>query len=67
MESIDFVELVNQQPWLSTTKLVIKLDMLFGKLGKSGLVALNLDIAQVKDTITGLVIAIFLSALGYFI
>jgi succinyl-CoA synthetase beta subunit len=30
-------------------KLVVKPDMLFGKRGKSGLVALNLDIAQVKE------------------
>ena len=40
---------MNQQPWLSSTKLVVKPDMLFGKRGKSGLVALNLDIAQVKE------------------
>lgn len=45
----DFAELVNQHPWLSTTKLVVKPDMLFGKRGKSGLVALNLDVAQVKE------------------
>jgi ATP citrate (pro-S)-lyase len=43
------LELANQQPWLSTTKLVIKPDMLFAKIGKSGLVDLNLDIAQVKE------------------
>ncbi|KAL5204630.1 hypothetical protein ABZP36_009501 [Zizania latifolia] len=45
----DFAELVNQQPWLSTMKLVVKPDMLFGKRGKSDLLALNLDIAQVKE------------------
>ncbi|XP_057721747.1 ATP-citrate synthase alpha chain protein 2 [Arachis stenosperma] len=48
-ESTDFTELTNQHPWLSSTKLVVKPDMLFGKRGKSGLVALNLDIAQVAD------------------
>ncbi|OIV95316.1 hypothetical protein TanjilG_07472 [Lupinus angustifolius] len=48
-ESTDFVELTNQYPWVSTTKLVVKPDMLFGKRGKSGLVALNLDIAQVAQ------------------
>uniref|UniRef100_A0A0E0RC63 ATP citrate synthase n=1 Tax=Oryza rufipogon TaxID=4529 RepID=A0A0E0RC63_ORYRU len=48
-QSTDFTELVNQRPWLSTMKLVVKPDMLFGKRGKSGLVALNLDIAQVKE------------------
>lgn len=30
-------------------KLVVKPDMLFGKRGKSGLVALNLDIAEVAE------------------
>lgn len=46
-QSTDFTELTNKEPWLSSTKLVVKPDMLFGKRGKSGLVALNLDIAQV--------------------
>lgn len=45
-ESTDFNELVNKEPWLSSTKLVVKPDMLFGKRGKSGLVALNLDLSQ---------------------
>ncbi|GMN44105.1 hypothetical protein TIFTF001_013308 [Ficus carica] len=48
-EGTDFAELTNQQPWLSSTRLVVKPDMLFGKRGKSGLVALNLDLAQVAD------------------
>lgn len=48
-ESTDFAELTNQHPWLSSTKLVVKPDMLFGKRGKSGLVALNLDVAQVAE------------------
>ncbi|XP_038885164.1 ATP-citrate synthase alpha chain protein 1 [Benincasa hispida] len=46
-ESTDFNELVEREPWLSSSKLVVKPDMLFGKRGKSGLVALNLDLAQV--------------------
>lgn len=46
-ESTDFNELADREPWLSSTKLVVKPDMLFGKRGKSGLVALNLDSAQV--------------------
>ncbi|XP_051146131.1 ATP-citrate synthase alpha chain protein 1 [Andrographis paniculata] len=46
-ESTDFNELVNKEPWLSSTRLVVKPDMLFGKRGKSGLVALNLDLAGV--------------------
>lgn len=40
-------ELVEKEPWVSSKKLAVKLDMLFGKRGKSGLVALNLDLAQV--------------------
>ncbi|XP_058194022.1 ATP-citrate synthase alpha chain protein 1-like isoform X2 [Rhododendron vialii] len=46
-ESTDVNELVKKEPWLSSEKLVVKPDMLFGKRGKSGLVALNLDLAQV--------------------
>ncbi|CAL5396112.1 unnamed protein product [Camellia sinensis] len=46
-ESTDVNELVEKEPWLSSEKLVVKPDMLFGKRGKSGLVALNLDLAQV--------------------
>ena len=46
-ETTDFTELTNKEPWLSSTKLVVKPDMLFGKRGKSGLVALNLDLAAV--------------------
>lgn len=46
-ESTDFNEIVDKEPWLSSTKLVVKPDMLFGKRGKSGLVALNLDLAGV--------------------
>ncbi|KAG6527522.1 hypothetical protein ZIOFF_009633 [Zingiber officinale] len=45
-EETDFNELANVEPWLSSEKLVVKPDMLFGKRGKSGLVALNLDLAQ---------------------
>ncbi|MCL7041632.1 hypothetical protein MKW94_026753, partial [Papaver nudicaule] len=48
-EKTDFTELTNTEPWLSSTKLVVKPDMLFGKRGKSGLVALNLDLAQVAQ------------------
>lgn len=48
-ESTDLNELVANEPWLSSEKLVVKPDMLFGKRGKSGLVALNLDFAQVAD------------------
>ncbi|GKC92157.1 ATP-citrate synthase alpha chain protein 2, partial [Tanacetum coccineum] len=46
-ESTDLNELIEKEPWLSSSKLVVKPDMLFGKRGKSGLVALNLELAQV--------------------
>ncbi|MCO5608175.1 hypothetical protein L7F22_062381 [Adiantum nelumboides] len=46
-QSTNFDELLEREPWLSTTKLVVKPDMLFGKRGKSGLVALNLDLTGV--------------------
>lgn len=52
-ESTDFTELTNKEPWLSSAKLVVKPDMLFGKRGKSGLVALNLDLAQVAQFVKG--------------
>lgn len=48
-ESTDFNKLVEQEPWLTSTRLVVKPDMLFGKRGKSGLVALNLDLAGVES------------------
>ncbi|CAA0814123.1 ATP-citrate synthase alpha chain protein 1 [Striga hermonthica] len=48
-ESTNFEELVDKEAWISSTKLVVKPDMLFGKRGKSGLVALNLDLAGVAS------------------
>nr|GMC92317.1 ATP-citrate synthase alpha chain protein 2 [Ipomoea batatas] len=48
-KSTDFVELTNKEPWLLSTKLVVKPDMLFGKCGKNGLVALKLDLAEVAE------------------
>lgn len=41
----NFAELVAQHPWMKTTKLVVKPDMLFGKRGKHDLVGLNLEAA----------------------
>jgi hypothetical protein len=35
-QSTDWVALLAANPWLSTTKLVVKPDMLFGKRGKNG-------------------------------
>lgn len=48
-KSTDFNELANNETWLNSTRLVVKPDMLFGKRGKSGLVALNLDLAGVES------------------
>ena len=44
----NFVELLDANPWLKSTKLVVKPDMLFGKRGKHDLVGLNLDFAGVE-------------------
>jgi ATP citrate (pro-S)-lyase len=51
-QSTDLTLLLDLHPWLSSMKLVVKPDMLFGKRGKSGLVALNLDFAQVVDFVS---------------
>ncbi|KAI4373837.1 hypothetical protein MLD38_011909 [Melastoma candidum] len=48
-QDTDFTALLEREPWLSSGKLVVKPDMLFGKRGKSGLVALDLDFAQVSS------------------
>ena len=50
-QSTDFTELVDQNRWLSQSKLVVKPDMLFGKRGKHDLVGLNLSISEVEDFI----------------
>ncbi|KAK8670926.1 hypothetical protein V6N13_037538 [Hibiscus sabdariffa] len=50
-ESTDFTELLEKESWLSQRRLVVKPDMLFGKRGKSGLVALNLDFAGAVEFI----------------
>ncbi|KAL2652981.1 hypothetical protein R1flu_021109 [Riccia fluitans] len=47
-EKTDFTALADAEPWLNTSRLVVKPDMLFGKRGKSGLVALNLDLSGVE-------------------
>lgn len=40
-------DLLNANPWLASTKLVVKPDMLFGQRGKNDLVGLNMDFSQV--------------------
>jgi ATP citrate (pro-S)-lyase len=43
-----YASLASSQPWLLTTKLVVKPDMLFGKRGKNNLVLLNADFAAAQ-------------------
>lgn len=68
-ESTDFNELAEKEPWLNSSKLVVKPDMLFGKRGKSGLVALNLDLSQVatfvKERLGKEVIQIFADLVSF--
>ncbi|KAG2495981.1 hypothetical protein HYH03_005908 [Edaphochlamys debaryana] len=45
-------DLLNANPWLASTKLVVKPDMLFGQRGKNDLVGLNLDFNQAIDFAT---------------
>ncbi|KAG2430958.1 hypothetical protein HXX76_009925 [Chlamydomonas incerta] len=45
-------DLLNANPWLADTKLVVKPDMLFGQRGKNDLVGLNLDFGQAIDFAT---------------
>ena len=50
-QATDFAELVNERPWLKTTQLVVKPDMLFGKRGKNDLLALNVNISDAESFI----------------
>ncbi|GMH38494.1 hypothetical protein BSKO_06378 [Bryopsis sp. KO-2023] len=47
----DFAALVEENPWLKSTKLVVKPDMLFGQRGKHNLVGLDLTIAEAEQFI----------------
>ena len=47
----DFAELLDANPWMRETKLVVKPDMLFGKRGKHDLVGLKLSVSEVEDFI----------------
>lgn len=44
----NFADLLDANPWMKATKLVVKPDMLFGKRGKNDLVGLNLDATDVE-------------------
>ena len=44
----NFVEFLDANPWMRTTKLVVKPDMLFGKRGKHDLVGLNLTAGEAE-------------------
>lgn len=50
-QDTNFLELLSAQPWLSTSKLVVKPDMLFGQRGKNDLVGINLDHQQAEQFI----------------
>jgi len=50
-ENTNFIELLDQHPWLNQTKLVVKPDMLFGQRGKNDLVGLNLSFAEAEEFI----------------
>ncbi len=43
--------LIESEPWLKETNLVVKPDQLIKRRGKAGLVGLNLDFSQVEDWI----------------
>jgi len=47
----DWKQLVVDNPWLETERLVVKPDQLFGKRGKHGLLGLNLELVDVQDWI----------------
>mmetsp|Transcript_4518 Transcript_4518/g.9718 ORF Transcript_4518/g.9718 Transcript_4518/m.9718 type:complete len:431 (-) Transcript_4518:547-1839(-) len=46
--STDFSELLQKQPWLGCSRLVVKPDMLFGQRGKHDLVGLNLSYSEAE-------------------
>lgn len=46
-----FASLIEDHPWLKSTRLVVKPDMLFGQRGKHNLVGLDLDISQAEQFI----------------
>nr|AWK67834.1 ACL [Dunaliella tertiolecta] len=46
--STDYKDLLQQHPWLGSSKLVVKPDMLFGQRGKHDLVGLNLSWSQAE-------------------
>lgn len=50
-QDTNFVTLAEEQPWLRSTKLVVKPDMLFGQRGKNDLVGLNLDLSDAEQFI----------------
>lgn len=47
-QETNWTELVQKNPWLETTKLVVKPDQLIKRRGKYGLIAINKTLAEVK-------------------
>ncbi|KZS14350.1 ATP-citrate synthase [Daphnia magna] len=48
-QSVPWNQLVEQEPWLETEKLVVKPDQLIKRRGKLGLIKVNVDLAQVQE------------------
>ena len=49
--STDWNTLIRQEPWLETSKLVVKPDQLIKRRGKLGLIKVDADLAAVKQWI----------------
>lgn len=47
-QDTDWTDLVAKNPWLQTSKLVVKPDQLIKRRGKYGLIAINKNLAEVK-------------------
>lgn len=52
-EQTNWIDVVNNNPWLQSEKLVVKPDQLIKRRGKLGLIKVNTDLATVKQWIVG--------------
>lgn len=48
-QDTNWAELVEKNPWLETSKLVVKPDQLIKRRGKYGLIAINKNLAEVRQ------------------
>jgi len=51
MENTNWIDVVNEYPWLKTERLVVKPDQLIKRRGKLGLIKVNADLVTVKTWI----------------